>query len=265
MTHLGKQRALRRATPGPRWRPVVRRMPLHGREVAGEGGVVTLGAMPVRPRRSVALDRERRAGQRSRILDAARDLLESKPWAEVTVNEVMAAAGQSRTIFYRYFGDRQSLLLALMEGFTEEMATLGEDWLRSDGDVLERLQADLDRLVELFAAHGSVLRAIAMAADEDPDVSAAYSAMAERFIDITAQRIRMDVAGGASDVEDPEEVARALVWSTERYLVKSFGEAGAPARIGEVKHTLRRLWLRTIYGATGAPRRSGRGGRRGSK
>lgn len=217
--------------------------------------------MPVRPRRSVGVERERRAGQRSRILDAARDLLENKPWAEVTVNEVMAAAGQSRTIFYRYFGDRQSLLLALMEGFSEEMATLGEDWLKSNGDVLERLQADLDRLVEVFAAHGSVLRAIAMAADEDPDVAAGYSAMADRFIDITAQRIRMDVAAGESDVEDPEEVARALVWSTERYLVKSFGETGSPARTEEVKRTLHRVWLRTIYGAPGRRQRGSRGGK----
>ncbi len=186
-------------------------------------------------------------------MGAARELLLSRPWSELTINDVMAAAGQSRTIFYRHFEDRQGLLVALMAELGDEMARLGEDWLLSEGDPVSRLRRDLDRLVDLYVAHGPVLRAISVAADEDDEVAAAYAAMAERFIDITARRIRTDVSRGASVVSNPEEAARALVWLAERYLLKSFGTSVPAARPEDVKQTLHLVWLRTIYG-TDAPK-----------
>lgn len=218
--------------------------------------------MPAPARVDVRAARRRRAGVRARILEAARELLLSRPWSELTIGDVMADAGQSRTIFYRYFEDRQGLLVALMEELGEEMARLGEDWLFGEGDPVTRLRHDLDRLVDLYVAHGPVLGAIAVAADEDDEVGAAYTAMAERFIDITAKRIRADVSQGASVVSNPEETARALVWLSERYLVKSFGTRGSAARPEDVQQTLHLIWRRTIYGADPPAARPARTSRR---
>jgi AcrR family transcriptional regulator len=200
--------------------------------------------------------RQRRGAVRSQILEAARQLLAERPWSEVTIDDIMSRAGHSRTIFYRYFDDRPHLLLSLMAEFGDQMAQLGEDWLAAEANPMQRLCDDLDRLVDLYVAHGPILRAIAAAASDDPDINEAYSRMADRFCTITSKRIEIDVALGSSSVEDPQETARALVWLAERYLVQSFGY---PQRVHDpaaVKRTLHMIWLRSIYG--GLQRRAAR-------
>ena len=45
----------------------------------------------------------------------ARRELKAKPFRELTVDELMEGTGLSRTAFYRYFPDRESVLVDLLE------------------------------------------------------------------------------------------------------------------------------------------------------
>ncbi|MBB4661246.1 TetR family transcriptional regulator [Conexibacter arvalis] len=55
---------------------------------------------------------------RETLFDAARDLIQERPWAEVTMAEVAAAAGVSRQTLYKEFGSRDEFaqLFVVREG-----------------------------------------------------------------------------------------------------------------------------------------------------
>ena len=119
----------------------------------------------IRIRRSA--NRRRREEARQRILDAARAILQGKPFRDLTVDELMSATGLSRTAFYRYFPDREAVLLELLEEVWGELA---------DARDAEAVGADFDdatsmaRLTELLAANQAVLKAITDAAPGDEDL-----------------------------------------------------------------------------------------------
>ena len=77
-------------------------------------------------------NRRRRDEARQQIVEAARRELKVKPFRELTVDELMEGTGLSRTAFYRYFPDRESVLVDLLE---EAWAALVEarDQGRTDG------------------------------------------------------------------------------------------------------------------------------------
>ena len=56
------------------------------------------------------------------ILDATRTLLAEKPFADITIAQIAATAGVSRSLFYFYFADKAQILLLLYSGVLEEMS-----------------------------------------------------------------------------------------------------------------------------------------------
>lgn len=202
--------------------------------------------MPARPDVS-RRHAERRELSRRRILDAARELLEDRPWSEVGIEDVTHRADLTRTAFYRHFDDRQTLLLALVDDVGVGLDRIADPWERGEGEPLATLRAALRELVGVYHEHGRLLRAIADAATQDPDVSAMYAQLGARFSASASERIAAEVAEGRSQVADPHEVGAALVWMNERYLLDRFGQAplGDPERAADA---LTEIWLRAVYG-----------------
>src|SRR3954452_17320769 len=64
----------------------------------------------------------RRAEARERILAAAERLLRERPYRELSVDQVMAEAGLSRTVFYRHFAALAELVLSRLKAIGEGLA-----------------------------------------------------------------------------------------------------------------------------------------------
>jgi AcrR family transcriptional regulator len=196
--------------------------------------------------------RRRRADTRQRILTAARALLEQRPWSEISLEQIMGEAGQTRTAFYRHFEDRQLLLLALLDDLEIGFDEVAAPWTEAADAAVrpqDALRGSLRALVEVYVQHGRLLHALADSAASDPDVRGAYTELAERLTQLSARAIEREVAAGRSHVEDPLEVARALTWMNERYL--SFKLGSPPlADPDAVAATINEIWQRTIYGST---------------
>jgi hypothetical protein len=101
-------------------------------------------------------------------------------------------------------------------------------------------------LVGIWEQHGPLLRAISEAASYDEEVERAYADLVQIFIDATMARLERDLGAGRVDVPDVREMAIALCWMTERYLIVNFGKPGGADRATaiEVLHT---VWMRAIY------------------
>jgi TetR/AcrR family transcriptional regulator, ethionamide resistance regulator len=192
--------------------------------------------------------RRRRQDSEQEILEAAERLLRERSFRELTVDDLMAATSQSRTAFYRHFTDRQDLLVHLVSDLNEELWEMSAGWLRGNGDPLVEGRQSLERLADVYAIHGPLLRAIAEAASHDADVEAVYRGLVQGFVDATAARIRRDAAAGRTSLAHPDHVAAALVWMTERHLAATFGRVGATdADRSAALETLLTIWMRTLY------------------
>ncbi len=78
-------------------------------------------------------NRLRRSEARQHIIDAARRELKDKPFRELRVDELMQETGLSRTAFYRFFPDREAVLVDLLEEVWDALAEARD--LESGGEV----------------------------------------------------------------------------------------------------------------------------------
>jgi AcrR family transcriptional regulator len=218
----------------------------HGRVVTTSNEVSPEGAsIGVDPRsRAVRVGRRERA--RQSLLDAALSLVEQRTWSEITVDDLAATAGLSRTAFYQHFTDRQELLLTLLEGLFLEVDRVGTEWNTGGLHPVEELRRSLELVTDMFAQNGRLFQAVSDAAISDRDVAAAWAALTDGIAADTALGIRRDRENGFSTVTEPEAIARALTCMNERYLLACFGRHPL-ADPANVLYTLTRIWTRAIY------------------
>jgi hypothetical protein len=124
---------------------------------------------------------------------------------------------------------------------------MSERWLRGTGEGPAIAREALDGIVAVYVEHGPVMRALADAATDDPDVELAYGALVQTFIDATARHIDEEIAAGQILPLDGAETAKALVWMMERYLILSLGREPL-TRHESVADTLATIWTRVLYG-----------------
>ncbi|HZD02928.1 MAG TPA: TetR/AcrR family transcriptional regulator [Actinomycetes bacterium] len=190
--------------------------------------------------------RRRREESEREILDAAERLLRERPFRDLTVDDVMTAAGQSRTTFYRHFGDRQELLIRLLSDLAGRLYETAGAWLGGgENPRAESLQA-FELLIRVYEQHGPLLRAIAEAANHDQEIEQAYTRLVQLFVDATVARLERDQAAGRLFLPYLRDMAIALVWMSERYLTLTFGQPGAGDHDTAVT-VLHTIWMRAVY------------------
>jgi AcrR family transcriptional regulator len=167
-------------------------------------------------RRSAA--RTRRAEARERILSAAERLLRERPYRELSVEEVMAEAGLSRTVFYRHFDGLPELVLSRLREITDELLAV-LDVEPAPGRTREILAA----AVEAFAVHGPFMRAVDEAASHDGEIEAAYRALVDGFTAVMAGQIQAGMDDGRIAPGNAHELARALNLMNREYLLETLG------------------------------------------
>ncbi len=182
------------------------------------------------------------------ILDAAESFLRQFPYREMTVDDVMSRTGLSRPSFYEYFRDRSHLIIKLSERINTQNQVLADRWF-THPDPVEGLRHSTRELVQWYVTHGHLLRAMSDAAHSDEIVEASYRAAFESVIDATAERIREFISNGSTALPglDPREVASALLWMNERFMIERLGRR--PQADPEVViETLVAIWMRVLHG-----------------
>ena len=181
------------------------------------------------------------------IVGAAEDFLRQRPFRELSVDEIMGRTSLSRSSFYVYFRDRHDLLLRLVQEIGDQLMTMADRWLAGTGEPPADARRALEGLVGVYNDHGAVMRSLADAARVDPDVEQVYEALIDRFVIATSQHIAEEIEAGRTEPIDPVETARALVWASEAYLVRTLG-TNPPRQPRElVVDTLARIWVRVLY------------------
>lgn len=129
-------------------------------------------------RRATPLDRrhiERRELNSRRLLPAVERLLENFTYPELSVDQMAAEAGISRSTFYNYFEDKNDLLRALT---ADVMGALTDAtrvwWMLSPEASKEDLGRALEHLYVSYTPHAALMRAVSESLPLDAGVRAAF-------------------------------------------------------------------------------------------
>lgn len=174
--------------------------------------------------------------------------MRQRPFREFTVDEVMRRTDLSRPSFYVYFKDRHALILRVVERIGADLGAMSAHWFAATGPGPERVATAIHGIVDVYAEHGTVLRALAEAANHDPDVAHVYGDLIQGFVDASAALIEAEIDAGHVRPLDPRRTAEALVWMNERVLNTHFGQH-SDVEPEDVGNALTTVWSRTLYGA----------------
>jgi AcrR family transcriptional regulator len=193
--------------------------------------------------------RHKREATRRAIMDALEVLLDSGPYEEVRVEDVMAASKLTRTAFYRYFPDLESVLLAWIEIIGNEFFDAANRWLSSDVDPDEGIVTAMTGLAGVWARHRGLLKGIFDAATTGSRVQLAWRELVESFIVPVQDRLDDLSEHGRTSMPHTAETARALVWMVERYFFETIGR-DAGISTDTAASTLTDIWRRVLFNPT---------------
>ena len=162
----------------------------------------------------------------SEILSAAENFLREFPFRELTVENLMARTGLTRSSFYYHFRDQGHLIIKLTERLGQRNRALVGPWIAGHESVSDLCGVIRD-LAEFYVSEGPLLRALSDAASSDDLVEVAYRQMLDSLIQATAQKIGAEMESGRTPITDlaPREIATALLLMNEAYLIEKLGRS----------------------------------------
>jgi TetR/AcrR family transcriptional regulator, ethionamide resistance regulator len=184
------------------------------------------------------------------ILSTLERLLEARPIAEISVDDLAKGAGISRPTFYFYFPSKDAVLLTLFERVIVEADESFEG--RVEDFAAEPARAWRDGIYAFFEplrAHVPLVLAGVAATSTNAEIRELWSTFMQKWIDRTAELITAERARGAApDTVPAQDLATALNLMNERTMIASY-TAQKPSIAEDVAlDTLVHIWVTTIYG-----------------
>lgn len=184
------------------------------------------------------------------ILATAERLLEQRPLAEISVDDLAKGAGISRPTFYFYFKSKDAVLLSLMEPL---IAAADSEFVGA----VQRLPTDPRRIwrngikafFTAFSSHRAIARAGTEALATSPEFKALWNGFMGKWIEQTAAMITAERDRGAAPrTIDALHLATSLNQMNERTMMAALVAEQPSVPHEQVVDTLTHVWVSSIYG-----------------
>jgi AcrR family transcriptional regulator len=181
------------------------------------------------------------------ILTTAERLLQQRPLADISVDDLAKGAGLSRPTFYFYFPSKDAVLLTLVERVIVEADSALEGLVANPPADLKALwRTGINLFVETFGSH----RAVSLAADAartNKDLRDLWSRFMQKWVGHIATVIEAE--RGAAPVTLPaHELSAALNLLNEKVMLTSFADERPSVPNEHLLETLVHIWVTSIYG-----------------
>lgn len=206
--------------------------------------------MPARPRRG------RRPKTYAAVLEATARLLATTSLAELSVADILAAAGVGRTSFYEHFGSKEDVVVKLMETVSDEIGDEIEPMFApSRGTPGDAIREGITHLIETSARYAPLLAAVAEEWPTIPELRAIWLRVQGEFTLRLARLIdRERAAGVAPPGADSRALAASLVWTAERvFHLTVTGSHPTLRNERDLIDPLHQLFVGAIYGRLAQP------------
>lgn len=181
------------------------------------------------------------------ILDTAWRLLSEKPMASITVDELAAGAGISRSSFYFYFSSQSAVIRALAERTRDELT---EAVLVPLGTALkprDAVRTVVENVLARWRTHGPLLRAMDDLAERDAELAEFWRSISTQVVDRVAEAIEAERRGGRApygpDAHDLAWSLMHLLWRVGHQLSLGMGPPGGT----DFVETLTTMAFRAVY------------------
>jgi AcrR family transcriptional regulator len=184
------------------------------------------------------------------ILSTLERLLEDRPFAEISVDDLARGAGISRPTFYFYFPSKDAMLLTVFERVLAEADATFEG--RADDYTVDPARAWRDGIYAFFEPlrrHLAVALAGVAATATNAEIRELWSTFMQKWIGRTAAVITAERARGAApDTVPAQDLAAALSLMNERAMFASYSAQKPALDEAAALDTLVHIWVTSIYG-----------------
>jgi AcrR family transcriptional regulator len=186
---------------------------------------------------------------REGILAATASLLANQCFGDLSVTDILSAAGVSRGTFYFYFDSKHDVLTELVRRAVSQGHDAAGPWLAHPADKVAALRAGITSGAQLWKANAPVLRAIVENWRTDPRLTVLWLEQMQTFTDAAIAQITADpaAAGRLADV-NVTALAASLTWLGERVYYLAATDIPPFDDQGTVIDTLVHIWAAALYG-----------------
>lgn len=189
---------------------------------------------------------------RNAITEAAHELIKDVGYPNLTVDDVIRAAGVSRASFYFYFQNKKHLLLELSRSVMEELYEVaGRHY--PDKDQYSRIVLANLSYLDVWRRETAILGEFFALSLVDEELATIYGEYRERFEARIRERIGRLLEQGRIPDCDPTVLAGVLSAMVEfaafRHFVLDDSIGRSRTSFGDLVKQLSEAWYRAVYGA----------------
>jgi AcrR family transcriptional regulator len=168
----------------------------------------------------------------------------------ITIEELAAGAGISRSSFYFYFDSRDAVIRALATRVSSELGVAVVGVMRSELNAREAVSAMIRGLLERWRANAPLLRAMDVMAQSDPELRDFWSMVTDAVVEEAAAAIDAHRTAGRALSGPPSslDLAWALTHMYWRAGQQASLDPASPEDHERLVETLTIITLRAIYG-----------------
>jgi AcrR family transcriptional regulator len=219
---------------------------VHGERVSAPSGSA------IGPALASGLPRRRGDKQRRAIVAAVRELLEEKPFAELSVSTISDRAGVARSGFYFYFDSKYAVLAQILGEVAEELEELTGDFApRGDDETPAQFARRMvGSAAAVYAHNDPVMSACNSARSTDAEIREILDGFNDSVIDQIVPIVEAEIAGGTADpiTSDVRGLVRTLSAATALTLSGESLFLGPERDRDRAVQVLEKLWLHALWG-----------------
>lgn len=201
---------------------------------------------------SVEAPRRRGDKQRHAIVQAVRELLEEKPFSELSVSMISDRAGVARSGFYFYFDSKYAVLAHLIGEANQELEELTHSFAPRGPE--ETPTAFAERMVRsaaaVYAHNDPVMSACNAARHTDAEIREILDGFNEAVVAQIVPIVEAEIRNGTADpiTDDIYGLVRTLAATTAFTLSGESAFLGPGHDMDAAVRILEKLWLRALWG-----------------
>jgi AcrR family transcriptional regulator len=198
--------------------------------------------------------RRRGDKQRQAILQAVRDLLQERPFAELSVSTISLRAGVARSGFYFYFDSKYAVLAQILAEAAEELEELTQYFApRQPGESPEQFAKRMvSSAAAVYANNDPVMNACNAARLSDIEIrdilDQQFEVVLRQIVSIVEAEMKAGTAHPISD--DLPTLIRTLAGTTGLMLTGDPILVGRDSDLDRRVRLLEQLWLNALWGGS---------------
>lgn len=196
--------------------------------------------------------RRRGDKQRHAIVQAVRELLEEKPFAELSVSTISDRAGVARSGFYFYFDSKYAVLAQILGEAAHELEELTQNFAPRGPDETpaEFARRMVGSAALVYAHNDPVMSACNIARTSDAEIREILDGFNDAVIDQIVSIVEAEIRNGTADpiTDDVRGLVRTLAATTAFTLSVDSSFVGPDRDLHRAVRVLEKLWLHALWG-----------------